>query len=193
MFYKLLFLTRNACFLAHKSHEVKGIMLHSTGANNPFLNRYIQPDDGLLGKNIYNNDWNRPYPNGRSVCPHAFIGKLADGRVAVYQVLPWNIVGWHSGPGRNGSANKMGYIGIEICEDGLTDGVYFKEAYRSAAELCADLCKQYGLNPLTDIICHSEGTQARYCVEPCRRYALVSEIRKEHGHIQKRCKENYRR
>ena len=34
-------------------------MVHSTGANNPYLRRYVQPDDGELGKNRYDNDWNR--------------------------------------------------------------------------------------------------------------------------------------
>ena len=33
----------------------KGIMVHSTGAENPWLKRYVGPDDGLLGKNQYNN------------------------------------------------------------------------------------------------------------------------------------------
>jgi len=67
----------------------KGIMVHSTGANNPNLKRYIQPDDGRLGVNQNGNDWNRPYPGGGSVCVHAFIGRLADGSIdAVYVPLP---------------------------------------------------------------------------------------------------------
>ena len=63
-------------------------MVHSTGANNPWLKRYVGPDDGLLGKNQYNNHWNQPMD--REVCVHAFIGKLADGTVATYQTLPWD-------------------------------------------------------------------------------------------------------
>ena len=65
----------------------KGVMVHSTGANNPSLKRYVNPDDGLLGKNLYGNHWNRPKV-GASV--HAFIGKLKDGSIATYQVLPFN-------------------------------------------------------------------------------------------------------
>ena len=47
--------------------EVKGILWHSTGANNPTLKRYVQPFETdanydemikLLGKNKYNNDLN---------------------------------------------------------------------------------------------------------------------------------------
>ena len=67
--------------------------IHSTGANNPWLKRYVGPDDGLLGKNQYNNHWNQPMD--REVCVHAFIGKLADGTVATYQTLPWDYRGWH--------------------------------------------------------------------------------------------------
>ena len=127
------------------------IMVHSTGANNPWLKRYVGPDDGLLGKNQYNNHWNQDKPGGWQVCVHAFIGKLADGSIATYQTLPWNHRGWHAG----GSANNT-HIGFEICEDGLTDASYFSAVYKEAVELCVYLCKQYGLTE-RNIICHSEG------------------------------------
>jgi len=65
--------------------------------------------------------------------------------------------GWHSGAGPKGQAND-GYIGIEICEDGLKDEVYFAKAYREAVEVFAYLCKLYDLSPdKPGIICHSEG------------------------------------
>ena len=146
-----LILTENACYKAGKKITVKGIMVHSTGANNPWLKRYVGPDDGKLGKNQYNNHWNTYHPGGREVCVHGFIGKLADGTVATYQCLPWDHRGWHAG----GSANNT-HIGFEICEDDLTDGAYFAKVYKEAVELCAYLCKQYGLTE-KNIICHSEG------------------------------------
>ena len=149
---KKLFLTNNDCYKAGKTITPKGIMVHSTGANNPWLKRYIGPDDGLLGKNHYNNHWNK---SGGGACVHAFIGKLADGSIATYQTLPWNHRGWHAASGKNGSANNT-HIAFEICEDGLTDGAYFKKVYQEAVELCAYLCKEYGLTE-SDIICHSEG------------------------------------
>ena len=148
--HKLIF-TENACYKAGKKIKVKGIMVHSTGANNPTLKRYVGPDDGLLGKNQYNNHWNTYHPGGREVCVHAFIGKLADGTIATYQTLPWDHRGWHAG----GAANNT-HIGFEICEDGLTDYTYFQKVYREAVELCAYLCKEYGLTE-QNIICHSEG------------------------------------
>lgn len=146
-----LLLTENACYKAGQKIKPKGIMVHSTGANNPELRRYIGPDDGLLGKNQYDNHWNRPYPDGRSVCVHAFIGKLADGSIATYQTLPWECRAWHAG----GSANNT-HIGFEICEDNLTNGAYFRKVYQEAVELCVYLCKEYDLTE-KDILCHSEG------------------------------------
>ena len=148
-----LILTNNACYKAGRTITPKGIMVHSTGANNPNLKRYVGPDDGLLGKNQYNNHWNQDRPDGRQVCVHAFIGKLADGSIATYQTLPWNHRGWHAG----GSANDT-HIGFEICEDGLTDASYFSAVYKEAVELCVYLCKQYGLTE-KDIIGHYEGYQ----------------------------------
>ena len=66
-------------------------MVHSTGANNPNLRRYVQPDDGVLGVNSNQNDWNRP---GLEVCVHAFLGLTQAGEVAAYQILPGS-----TGPG----------------------------------------------------------------------------------------------
>lgn len=142
------FLTNNDCYKAGKKITPKGIMVHSTGAKNPKLSRYIQPDDGILGVNPNNNDWNR---RGTSKCVHGFIGKDKNGKVRTYQTLPWNYRGWHGG----GSSNDT-HIGFEICEDGLDDPVYFKEVYSQAVELCAFLSKEYNLDVST-IICHSEG------------------------------------
>ena len=148
--YKLL-LTNNACYKAGRTIAVKGIMVHSTGANNPHLKRYVGPDDGLLGVNTSGNHWNQDKPDGREVCVHGFIGKLKDGSIATYQTLPWNHRGWHAG----GAANNT-HIGFEICEDRLTDPVYFGKVYAEAVELCVYLCKEFSLTE-KDIICHSEG------------------------------------
>jgi N-acetylmuramoyl-L-alanine amidase len=146
-----LILSQNACYKAGKTIIPKGIMVHSTGANNPYLKRYVGPDDGLLGRNQYNNHWNRYKPDGRQVCVHAFIGKLANGSIATYQTLPWNHRGRHAG----GTANNT-HIGFEICEDGLTDTSYFSAIYKEAVDLCVFLCREFDLTE-KDIICHSEG------------------------------------
>lgn len=143
-----LILTKNDCYKAGKYIKPTGIMVHSTAANNPYLKRYVGPDDGLLGVNTYNNHWNM---SGVGACVHAFIGKLKDNSIATYQTLPWNMRGWHCA----GSGNNN-LISFEICEDGLKDKIYFGEVYREAVELCIYLCKEYNINP-DNIICHSEG------------------------------------
>lgn len=131
---------------------VKGVLWHSTGANNPWLKRYVQPDDNApdrqallnkLGKNPYNNDWNHIY---RGAGLNAWIGKLADGSVATVQSMPWNYKPWGCGGGRNGSCND-GWIQFEICEDALNDKAYFEAVYKEACELTAYLCKMYNLAP----------------------------------------------
>ena len=122
-------LTENDSHKAGRTIVPRGVMVHSTGANNPELRRYVQPDDGRLGANRHGNHWNRP---GVQKCVHAFIGKTADGTVAVYQTLPWTCRGWHCG----GKANNT-HISFEICEDRLEDGEYFKQVYQAAVGLTA--------------------------------------------------------
>ena len=151
-----LYLTQNHCYITGKKFTPKGIMWHSTGANNPNLKRYVGPDDGLLGYNKNKNHWNTYHPNGQLKCVHAFIGLLAGGTVATYQTLPWDMRGWHCG----GSGNDK-YIGFEICEDGLNDKSYFDKVYKEAVELTAHLCELYNLDPKGKnvIICHSDGNK----------------------------------
>lgn len=154
---KTILATNNNCYKTGRKHTPAGIMWHSTGANNPNLKRYVAPDiDGTIGKNQYNNDWNRPLPEGKQICAHGFIGKLADGSVATCQLLPWDMVGWHSGSGSKGSANYMGYIGIEVCEDDKHNLKYFKACVEEFIELCVYLCKEYGIDP-KNITTHKDG------------------------------------
>ena len=91
----------------------------------------------------------------------------ADG--TVYQCLPWNYRGWHCA----GNANNT-HVGVEMTEPSqikYTGGGTFKVldkataqaqargTYQTAVQLFAQLCKQYGLNPLAHgvIISHHEG------------------------------------
>ena len=154
-----VYLTENLCYqIGDKIDRLDGMMIHSTGANNPKLSRYVGPDDGQIGKpSPYN--WNQPEPGGRRVCPHGFIGYLADGTVAIRQTLPWLTEGWHGG----GKSNQH-YIGVEICEDSmdvnsLKSWKYLRDAYKQAALLFAYLCHRYNKDPRRDgvIICHCEG------------------------------------
>ncbi len=164
------FATRNDCYQRNQAELSKspgsrdsryaryyqgprGVMVHSTGANNPNLRRYVQPNDGILGVNPNGNDWNRP---GLEVAVHAFIGLTQSGEVATYQILPWEYRAWHCG----GDANDT-HLSFEICEDSLGDRDYFERTYKAAMELTADLCRKFGLDPLAPgvIISHAEGAK----------------------------------
>lgn len=158
-------LTANDCYKAGRTITPKGVMVHSTGANNPKVARYAQPLESdsnyqaiinKIGMNNNHNDWNNA---GLEVCTHAFIGKFADGSVGTVQTLPWNHRGWHAGTGTSGGSANNTHIAFEICEDGLSDVDYFNKVYKEAVELTAVLCKQYNLDPMADgvVICHSEG------------------------------------
>ena len=149
--------TENRCYQAGRKITPSGIVVHSTGANNPYIKRYVGPDDGILGKNQYNNHWNKASANK---CMHAFIGKVADGSLKIYQTLPWDHRCWGVGSGKKGIYNNS-HIQFEICEDGLNDESYYREAFALAARLCAYLCQEYGIKP-ENIVGHYEAYAAGY-------------------------------
>jgi flagellum-specific peptidoglycan hydrolase FlgJ len=164
-------MTQSTCYKGTGKMQVKGILWHSTGANNPTLKRYVQPDDNapdkdalikLIGKNAYGNDWNHiKHQAGLN----AWIGKLADGTVAAVQTMPWDYKPWGCGAGAKGSCNNA-WIQFEICEDRLTDADYFSKAYKEACELTAYLCRMFGIDPkgsvtfngvkVPTILCHAD-------------------------------------
>lgn len=140
--YRRLFYNAD-CYTKGTKQKNTGVQVHSTGANNPYLHRYVGPDDGRIGPNKYNNTHNRP---GLSVCASAYVGKMADGTVAVYQALPWDNRCWLSGNADKGNANRLGYAGFEICEDNLKDEAYFRKAVMEVSvNLTAHLCTLFGV------------------------------------------------
>ena len=143
-------LANNSCYLAGKTIQVKGLMLHSVGCPQPSAMAFVK-------------SWNNPTIQA---CVHGFIDANTG---VVYQTLPWNHRGWHAG----GAANNT-HIGVEMCEPDCityTKGAQFtcsdearakvmvERAYKSAVELFAHLCREFNLNPLADgvIIAHNEG------------------------------------
>jgi len=148
---KKCLLVNNSCYKKASKMVPKGIVVHSTGANNPYLKRYVQPDDGILGKNQYNNDWNR---SGLNACVNAFIGKDKNGIVRCYQTLPFDYMPWGCASGKKGSYNYT-HIQFEICEDALKDEKYFNDAFGVAIEFCAYLCKKYNIS-VDNIVSHHE-------------------------------------
>lgn len=148
-------LTENPCYKTGRKMVPKGIMLGTVRCPQPSAKVFI-------------HNWNRESCDNR--CCHAFID-ANDG--TVYQTLPWNHRGWHSGkhPTTKMSSNGT-HIGVLMCEPAqikYAKGGQFevkgnletaiaaaKRTYTSAVELCANLCKEFGLNPKTAIISHSE-------------------------------------
>jgi len=164
-------MTQSTCYKGTSKMKPVGVLWHSTGANNPWLKRYVQPDDNasnraelinLIGKNSYNNDWNHITRQAGLNC---WIGKLADGTVTTIQTMPWDYKPWGCGSGSKGSCNN-GWIQFEICEDGLTDSTYFNKVYKEACEITAYLCDLYDIDPngytmlngvkVPNILCHAD-------------------------------------
>lgn len=146
-------LTESRCYNRTSKMKVKGVLWHSTAADNTTIRRYVQPSKNdpkydelmaLIGKNAYNNDWNDP---NLKVCVHAFIGTLKDDTITSVQTLPWDLACYGCGSGSRGSCND-GWIQFEICEDDLTNKSYFDKVYKEACELTAYLCKLYDLDPM---------------------------------------------
>lgn len=163
-------LTHSSCYQRTTKMTIKGILWHSTGANNPNLKRYVQPYEGdanydeaiaKLGYNRNRNDWNH---QKNSVGVNAFIGKYADGSVGTVQTLPWDFKPWGCG----GSANN-GWIQFEICEDGLKDKAYAQRVWDEAIALSVYLCQMFNLNPsqmakcgnklLPVVTCHNDASK----------------------------------
>ena len=136
-------------YTAFQRRGPEGLMLHSVGCSQP-------------SAEVFAKQWNR---SGIEVAVHAVL--QADG--TVYQCLPWNYRGWHCA----GNANNT-HVGVEMTEPSqikYTGGSTFKVldkaaaqaqargTYQTAVQLFAQLCKQYGLNPLAHgvIISHHEG------------------------------------
>lgn len=151
--------TKNPCYKSARRMTPMGILVHSTGANNPWMKRYVDAP-AVLGVNPNNNHWNKA---SATKCMHAFIGKDITGAVAVAQTAPYTIASWGCGKGANGSYNRdpTGHIQFEICEDGLNSEAYYREAFGVAEDYCAYLCQQYGI-PASAIVGHYEAAQRGY-------------------------------
>lgn len=136
-------------YTAFQKRGPEGLMLHSVGCAQP-------------SAEVFAKQWNK---SGIEVAVHAVL--QADG--TVYQCLPWNYRGWHCA----GSANNT-HVGVEMTEPsqirytgGSTFTVLDKEkaraqakgTYETAVQLFAQLCTEYGLDPLGHgvIISHHEG------------------------------------
>lgn len=150
--------TKNKSYSSPTKITPKGIMLHSIGVP--------QPKASVL-RNNYNVE-------SSSVSVHGFIDA---NNGDFYQCLPFNYKANHCGYGSKGKSAtaNLTHIAIEMCEPSnikYTSGasftcsdkakarVFVDTAYKSAVELFAKICKDYGFDPLKDgvIISHKEGS-----------------------------------
>lgn len=75
----------------------------------------------------------------------------------VVRAIPENELAWHVGAKayKHSSARNSNTIGIEMCVNADGD---FDKMVANTIELAADICKRYGLNPITDMIRHYDVT-----------------------------------
>lgn len=138
----------------------EGIVVHSTGANNPNLKRYVNAPE-ICGVNPNKNYFGGE--NSNDVTPHGVVGKDKNGTVKAAQILPYDICCWGCGSGKNGSYNyDPAYIQFEIAEDGLNDKTYFEQAFDIMAKVCAELIGQYPSIKLENVVSHREANKRGY-------------------------------
>lgn len=145
---------KNKCYRNGKNITPKGLMLHSVGCPQPNPLPFV-------------SNWNS---EKTSVCVHLVIGKDP----VVYQLLPFDVKANHCGSGNSGSGNNT-LISLEMTEpstikytsganwielsDGSNTKAHVLATYKNAVEVFAQICKQYGFNPLySDVVMsHHEG------------------------------------
>lgn len=151
--------TKNPCYRKGTPMKPVGIVVHSTGANNPHLCRYVDCPE-RLGVNRYGNHWNRPEA---ATLVHGAIGLDKEGFVTVVNTLPYTMAAWGVGKGGRGSYNydPTGHIQFEMCEDDLTDPSYFDQVMGTAVAYCARLCREYGL-AAESVVSHKEAHAQGY-------------------------------
>lgn len=146
------FLSENPCYRSERTIEPKGVMIHSLGVAQP------NPD-------VFVRLWDTPKAE---VCVHALVA-----RSEVVQLLPWERRAWHAGVGTSGASANNTHLSFELCEpaghtyeggtmigyDPEKNAAYFTDVYQRAVALTAMLCTKYRLDPLRDVLCHSEGYQ----------------------------------
>lgn len=137
------YLTENDCYKSGRALKPEGIVVHSTGVDQKRIAAYT-------------GQWNRP---GVQVCVHGFLGLDEDGELCYEQILPYSFQCWGAGSGSRGSFNQS-HIQFEICES-LGDGDWCRQTYRAALEICAELCREYGIVP-EKVVTHSEAHALGY-------------------------------
>lgn len=146
-----------------------GIILHSSGSNNPNLKRYVQPSkddefyDYLIERIGYNKNNNSHNRKSSSKSMHIYVGKDSEGKTIGCHTVDYNLSAWGCGKGKNGSYNypPTAHIQIECLEDDLKDEAYFMSIYNYLIECCASLCTEFNL-PVESITTHKQAHKMGY-------------------------------
>lgn len=116
----------------------KGIVIHSSGRNMPYLYYYVQPSksdpeyDFLIkdiGYNKRHNDYNHTH---RDYDFHYWIGKRKNGQVVTIMTYPWYLKTWNDD-----------FIHIFVCEDDLNNEEYLRDCLNELIYLCNMLCQHF--------------------------------------------------
>lgn len=146
-----------------------GIVVHSTGANNPYIKRYVQPSDNdpdkasllqKIGTNRYGNSWNRPSVNKST---HFFIGRLDNGKIGTIQTLPTDICCWACGRGKKAPITTIRPLisNLKYARTRLITATIFTKYTREAVALCAELCREFSWSADV-IVSHKEAYRKGY-------------------------------
>jgi hypothetical protein len=121
---KTLYATKNGAYVYKTimpGSKPIGLFWHSTGADNPWVQRYAGDStttDTLIGANPNNNgfqqstDRNAKNSKGETVpCPNAVMGLGTDGKMLTVKTLPDDYCPWASGSGNADTAKKNGFSG----------------------------------------------------------------------------------
>lgn len=151
--------TKNPAYTRERAAQHIGILVHTTGAVNKNLKRYVDAPE-LLGVNEYKNHWNN---TSADKCMHAFIGLDKNKEVMVVQTLPYDFACSGCGKGSKGSFNynPTAHIQFEICQGSDSDADYYWKAIAAAEEYCAHLCKLFGWAAV-NITSHYEAAKQGY-------------------------------
>ena len=132
-----------------KKMTPKGIIIHSSGFEQPYLWYFIQPSNSnpnksqilnTIGVNKKHTDYNH---TRRLINYHYWIGKDSNNNIQTIKAFP------------NDFKIKDNYIHICLLEDDLNDKKYALQIVSELIQLCVHLCKEFHWNE-NNVLGHSE-------------------------------------
>jgi N-acetylmuramoyl-L-alanine amidase CwlA len=126
---------------------VRNIVIHYTGNPGASAANHVSYFGKVLAEQNPNDDVDDTYASA-----HVFVDPIE-----AVLIIPLSEIAYHAS-----QANPYS-IGVELCIE--RDGTFHPDTVRRAAAIVAELCKQYELNPLRDVIRHYDVT-GKICPKP---------------------------